>query len=1027
MLHDFSYIPRQDRRRIEAWTEELGRHLYVPIQQLAWEGFLTYEHLSWQDALEQGFSSFPSGTMWGAKGQYGWFRTAFVLSSAYQKVVLCSPIGLGGEMLIYFDGQCVGSIDRHHSLVYLSFEATEGEHSLLVESYAGSGVLLEGGGPLPPGRSVYPAVPATQQKITSSSVGYVEEAAYQLYQDVYTLTSLLSVLEPTSLQAESIVSSLLEFTKVVDFEQEKESRVASYRKARELLSPLLRWNNGSCAPRFSVFGQSHIDLAWKWTVEETKRKCGRTYANQLTLLKQYPSYRFLLCEPALIEMLRTYHPEIFADLMEQYEKGKIIGEGAFWVECDTNLPNAESLIKQLVFGQRWFLRETGSYSSFAWLPDTFGFSASLPQLLSQAGVESFGTQKLLRADPESDLFPFTDFWWEGEDGTRILSNMSFKNNCEITAQQIYQRWHVDRKQREHIEGLLFPFGYGDGGGGPDRDLVEQLMRLQDLQGLPRLHIEGPKEYFSRIKSNVSNVHTGELYLAWHRGTYSSQQHLKQLNALCENALTEYSFWASLFDFADQIQLQKWWETVLFNQFHDILAGVSIKEVNRTAEIQLKQVFRESQNALEKVLQAKLEPKDGWYTVFNRNLHNVKTWICFPEGNAVYQEGKVVPSYLDSEGLWGLVNLAPTSATTFEIGKERNVGRTVKASLVKETKDGFFFASEKMSFLIDWNATLRDVRYKGNLICPMANAFVLYQDINPDYDAWEIGRVSITMKKAEPVVQSMQVVVDTDETAQLSILLQIGSSKINQLVSFDAGTSEVHFALQVDWKEKHTLLKSTFTHAFVTEDYFCDTQLGYKQLPSHSNTVSARDRYEICGQRYAAFKDERHTLLLMNSYPFGLSVDHHQFGLTLLRSALIPDETGEEGLHSLSYGFAVEETTFSGNEAKRRALLLSHRFPMLPGLYQCEPFFLLKRGAAVLTAVEENQDGMLVVRLSNPSRCSEQLLLTTKLGSLEAYQCTILEDQRRPLKREGEGYRIELPPFSLRTLLFSLEKAKNAQF
>ncbi|MGH0052125.1 MAG: hypothetical protein ACQ5SW_01880, partial [Sphaerochaetaceae bacterium] len=463
MLHDLSYLPRQTRRRIEAWTEELTRHLYVPITSLVWEGFLTYEHLSPEDAEKRVFRPFLEGTKWGAKGQYGWFRTSFILPEEYKGRILCSPIGIGGEMLVYFDRKAVGSIDRHHRLVYLSFDAEEAEHSLLVESYAGSGVLLEGGGPIPPDREVYPPVPATQQQIKQPSIGYMEECVYQLYHDVFTLTNLLEVLEPTSLQAESIVAALFSFTEIVDFEQNREMLLASCEKARTMLAPLLAWKNGSCAPQFTVFGQSHIDLAWKWTSEETKRKCGRTYSNQITLLKQYPEYRFLLCEPALVEMLRTYHPAMFAKVTALVKTRQIIAEGAFWVECDTNLPGAESLIKQLVYGQRWFYAETGRYSTFAWLPDTFGFSASLPQLLIQSGVESFGTQKLLRADPESDPFPFTDFWWEGEDGTKILSNMCYRNNCEITPKELYKRWHVNRNQHENISGLIYPFGYGDGG------------------------------------------------------------------------------------------------------------------------------------------------------------------------------------------------------------------------------------------------------------------------------------------------------------------------------------------------------------------------------------------------------------------------------------------------------------------------------------------------------------------------------------------------------------------------------------
>ncbi len=1024
MLHDLSYLPRQTKRRIEVWKDELAKHLYVPLHPLQWEGFLTFGHLSPQEAGEQQFSPFPSGTKWGEKAQYGWFRSSFTLEDEHAGCVLCSPIGVGGELLAYYDRKAAGSIDRHHPLIFLSFEAQAGEHSLLVEAYAGSGALLEGGGPVPPGRSVYPPVPAAQQQIQNATVGYMEESAYQLYVDVCTLWSLLTVLEPASLQAEKIVGALVEFTRIVDFEGTRQRLVAACRQARAVLAPFLACTNGSCAPTFSVFGQSHIDLAWKWTVEETKRKCGRTYANQLTLLKQYPDYTFLLCEPSLVELLRVHHPPIYQEVMQMVADKRIVAEGGFWVESDTNLPNAESLAKQLIRGQRWFETHTGGLSTFAWLPDTFGFSASLPQLLVQAGLESFGTQKLLRADPESDVFPFTDFWWEGEDGSRILSNMCYRNNCEISPQQLHQRWHVDRKQHENIEALLYPFGYGDGGGGADRDLVESMLRLKNLQGLPRLSFEGPKQYFDRIRDRVTNMHTGELYLAWHRGTYSSQQTLKQLNAACEKALREYAYWATCLGAFDNSLYESWWERVLFNQFHDILAGVSIKEVNRQAETELQEVLCACRDTVDALLKAQADKAEGECTVFNSNSDAVSAWVRMPVAADVYQQQKKLASYELDGVTWALADLE-CGSNVLTLSKLQMESPAIQTALVRETDQGFLFSDDHFSFLVDRNGEIVDLCSDGHCICKRAHALQLQQDINADYDAWELSRISLSIPPQLPQVKRMALVVHTAFHAVLVVELEIGNSTVKQRIHYTKDSRRIDIEMDVDWQERHKLLRSTLEHTLQTDFFHCDTQLGYKRMNLHHNTQADRDRYEVCAQGYAQLGDEDVSLMVINSYPFGLSAHRNRMGITLLRSALIPDDRGEAGTHALRFALVVTNHGFSGLKAKQSALQFSHRYPVVEGRACVQAPVLFEQGYAVLSMVEETEEGLLV-RLSNPGRKQERVCLYDTRGSKTAWQCDLLGRKEAQLLGTNQGYEIILPPFALRTIQFCEEKAKNAQ-
>lgn len=1018
MAADLSYLPRQTRRRIEAWVQELSKHLYTPLLPLVWEGFFTYDLIPMQEVSSRTFTLMPEGTKWGSKGQYGWFRTRFTLAKEFQGVVLCTPIGVGGESIVYFDGHAVGSIDRQHRLAFLSFDAQPGSLELLVEAYAGSGELLENCGPVPLERPVYPPVPETQQQITSPTVGRIEEPLYQLWLDVQTLISLLRVLEPTSLQAQRTVEALVQFTMIVEFEGTYAELLNTCLRAREVLKPVLSFSNGSCAPTFSVFGQSHIDLAWKWTVEETKRKCARTYSNQLTLLRQYDDYTFLLCEPALIDLLETHHPRMYEEVMEFVRKKRILTEGAFWVEADTNLPSAESLARQLRFGQMWFLSRTGSFATFGWLPDTFGFSASLPQLLVQAGVESFGTQKLLRADPESDPFPFTDFWWEGEDGSRLLANMCFRNNCEISAEQLYSRWHVDRRQQEHIDALIFPFGYGDGGGGPDRDLVESMVRLKDLQGLPRLRFEGPVQYFERIRSNVGNVHKGELYLAWHRGTYSSQHSLKQLNALCEQLLFDYGWWSTALGTFECSQYETWWKTVLFNQFHDILAGVSIKEVNDRALAELESVRRCCLDAIESV--PAIGDPDA-YTVLCTLSWPTKAWVRLNRVGQVYQNGNAIPCYQSGSATWALADLNPGSATILRFGELRET----QGGLVGRCEAGYRVTGKQLSFTVNEMGFVTDVRHNGRLLCKRAGEVRLLKDINPDYDAWEISKLTLAGEGLKANVEALRLVVDRSDLAVFEVELTVGTSRIVQTIRF-ADDQTIDFLLKVDWNERHKLLKSCFTHELETDSYLCDTQLGYKRLNLHRNTTSDRDRYEVCAQRYAAVSDESCSLVLSNSYPFGLSASFDQLELTLLRSALVPDERGEQGMHELSYSLAIFDGPFSGSKAKQHALARSHYFPVLKGRFEFEAPVLVLQGEVVLTALEPADESTVVLRLSNPGLKMQKVKLVQHFNAYQAWICDLLLRQQQPLSITDGCLEFEMPPFAFRTIKLTLEKPREVQ-
>ncbi len=600
-------LGRQWEERLRLWDEAFVPNLYQKIGTVELEGFVTTEHIRLPEVKKRTFQPFPEGMRWGRMWEYGWFRCRVILPvcAVGKRIVL--KLGAAAEMFVYVNGREAGSVDKRHDFVQLTPAGVAGEEfEIYAEGYAGHGPRLENGGIYPPEVIPVPQPPGFQCVVGESSFGIWNEEMFQAYADYHTLYELWGALPEGSLRGMLVAQALKEFTYRADFELPEPLRTESIRLAGAVLSPLLKKKNGGSVPVFSVFGQSHLDLAWLWTKEETKRKSARTYANQLALMERYPEYRFLLCEPPILEYLKHDYPGLYARVKEKAGEGKFFPDGAMWVEGDVNMAGGESLVRQFVYGKRWFREEFGVDSRVAWMPDTFGFAGSLPQIMKGCGVDYFATQKLLRADPECEPFPYNLFWWEGIDGSKVLAHIFKRNNTAFSPADMVRRWEDDRNQAEGISGMLYPFGYGDGGGGPTELMVEMLCRCGDLEGAPRTVMEGPGAYFGRVlEQPVENVYYGELYLAWHRGTYTAQARIKKKVRQAEGALRQADFLAGLIRLSGKdghknlagreaaMRLEAMWKELLFCEFHDILPGTSIRRVNEQAEEALNVVRREA--------------------------------------------------------------------------------------------------------------------------------------------------------------------------------------------------------------------------------------------------------------------------------------------------------------------------------------------------------------------------------------------------------------------------------------------------
>lgn len=651
--------------RLEHWIRTLREDLYTPVLPLDWEVCHPDHELDVDDLDGQTFRPAPAGYTWGASWQYAWFRTSFTVPEDLAGAFLVMDLQPGWEATVFVNGEAYGTWRAdwikypHHYMVdnYLTEHAKAGDmYTICMEVYAGhyyEGMDMPAAatGPLLPGLYRNQRTEGCRVTLGRGTIGIWDETAYQLFMDVEVLYSLYKTLDQTTLRASKIADTLEDFTMAVDFEQPKEGRDEDYARAREILKPALQAENGSTAPVFAGIGNAHLDLAWLWTMDETRRKTARTFAAQLRLLEKYPEYLFLASMPAEYELCKTYYPRLFDRIRREVKAGRWIAEGAMWVEPDTNMIGGEALIRQILYGKKYYKEVFGIDSVMLWLPDTFGYTAALPQILKKTGVKYLVTQKIFWSYNEGEPFPYHYFSWKGMDGSEVEAFLPTRYEYYPSPEEMKNVWK-NRTQKRHLDEFLMPFGYGDGGGGPTRDHIEMIRRQKNLEGDLKMRIESPIDFFERmdLQGGPVNTYDGELYFTAHRGTYTGQANIKKLNRRTEILLREleyYNVLASLQTGMSGVEpakdgLEALWKELLTHQFHDILPGSSIGKVYQQAEERLKKLDTEIEEETRTILDSLTKPgrccKESLssgpaFTFWNSLSHRVTRLVTVPESTA----------------------------------------------------------------------------------------------------------------------------------------------------------------------------------------------------------------------------------------------------------------------------------------------------------------------------------------------------------------------------------------------------------
>jgi len=886
------------------------RALLKPFE-LAYTSYSNRNQAYWQ--------TLPYESYWGEWVKDFLIRTEYQIPETWSPgdtIALYLPFGTGGdfehpEALIYVDEQAFTTVDRNHQLLVLPEHLKNHDaHQLILDGWTGIGQTLRGN---------------NQPKLylRPCYVVRIDDATYELALQIRTALEVAQQLEKDSPAQVKLITILEKTLNRVDTRDPiGDAFYASVPGALNFIRDSILDVTEPADVLIHAAGHAHIDTAWLWRVAQTRRKTHRTFYTALHLMERYRDYYFSQSQPQLYEFVQQDDPQLFDRIRAAVDVGRWEPLGGMWVEADCNVTGAESYVRQFLYGRRYFRDHFGedAESPVLWLPDTFGYPATIPQMAKEAGIEYFFTTKL-RWNEHND-FPYDTFYWEGLDGTRILSHItptpgnSFgiaTYNAEGNAQSLMETWQ--RMKMKHLQQMaLMSYGWGDGGGGPTPEMLENLYMLREYPGMPRVKQGRVLDFYHELEEHVGElpVWNGELYLETHQGTLTSQAWIKKANRKTEVGLhdVEYlSVQAMMLDdsfFYPQDELERIWKILLLNQFHDILPGSSIKEVYDDAKPQFEELANMLTALKDMALRSIAKAYGGDWIVVN----TVDFWrnpiVYIPERlphNKHYLTitGEVCRSQ-DIEN--GTLLQLPYEIQPFTI-EPLTLGDSEYAA-PQSRVDGHTSYLENELIRVEFNedgdiTRISDTELNRDLLAEGAigNQFQIFEDRPLHYDAWNIDpEYTQRMWLAEPC--KIELTEWGPIRATVKITRKIMSSTITQHISVYANSPFVEFRTHVDWRERNMLLKVAFPVSVTARNARYHIQWGSVERPTHRSTEWDAAKYEVAAHHWADLGGAEQGVTLVNDCKYAYDIQDNVMRLTLLKSPVYPDPTADLGEHEFTY-------------------------------------------------------------------------------------------------------------------------------
>lgn len=1003
-------------------------------------------------AIDGQWKDYVMGTAWNQVDAHRWFRTTITIPESMdgKHVEFLITTGREGEwdatnpqMIFYLDGQLIQGIDVNHREVTISGKAKAGDsYEIAVLAYSG---MVEG------------------DLVIHTYLIAVDDRVQKLYYDLLIPLQSAYVLKKADEENyRRVLQSMAPALDALDLRDAySEKFYSSIEKAEQILKEAFYSEEREC-PTVSAIGHTHIDIAWLWTVEQTREKVLRSFSTVLRLMEQYPDYKFMSSQPILYQFVKEQEPEMYEKIKERIREGRWEVDGAMWLEADCNLTGGESLVRQIIKGHRFFLEEFGKESKSLWLPDVFGYSAALPQILKKSGIPYFMTTKI--AWNQYDQLPNDTFIWKGIDGSEVFAfmptttdydkdqglNISFSDTRNTTtytgivnpnmALGTFKRF----QNRDLTEDTLMLFGFGDGGGGPTKEMLESAERLKyGIPGIPKIRQEFEQDYFDRTYEKIHDppdmpTWDGELYFEYHRGTLTSMARNKRSNRKNEILYTQMETASCMAGIEKDEQLQnvldKGWDILLINQFHDIVPGSSIKPVYEQTDKEYHEIEEAGKEELNRVVSAavgRLSMEKEGVVVMNTQGYERDDLVVLDDGTEiprlVDEDGRNVPAQKTADGRY-LLYVSHIPPLGYK--KLYETEELLEESTGKEWDYTFENPFIKVCFNEKMEITsLYEKEAEKELIQEgrCGNVLRTYEDRPMQWDNWDID-VFYQRKPYEADWYSPARVIENGEV-RMVVEFECGflDSTVTQQVCLYHQIPRIDFRTKADWKTHHVILKTHFPVDVNTTRASYEIQFGNVERETTNNYSWDTAKFEACGHKWADLSENSSGISLLNDCKYGYGIKKGDMSLTLIKSGTYPNEDADIGEHEFTYSIYPHAGRWQ--EAKTVEMAYNLNVPMLAkrtgrqegcgGEY--ESFLKCSQESCFVEVIKKAEDGNgVIVRMYENKNNRVRAQIQTAYPIAHVYECNLLEENEEELTAGKNCFETVFKPYEIKTFRLIFE-------
>lgn len=992
------------------------------------------------DLDDSNWQEIPFNSYWGKWMTDFALRTSFEVPSDWDKdapVSLYLPLGEAGdfshpETLAYIDGKSYASADRHHHEILLPDSVKDSKsHALALHGWTGLGGW--GGG-----------TPNTQLFMKECSVVQIDVPTRELIAVTRVALDVTTQLDDNNPTKGLLYNALDEAFKILDTRHPLGTD-AFYETVPAALESLKKGIAEAGEPMdvdIIGVGHAHIDVAWLWTLGQTRRKVGRTFSNVLRLMEQYPDYHFTQSQPQLYKYTEENYPEIFEGIKERVKEGRWETIGGTWVEPDCNAIGSESLARQFLLGRTYFRKHFGDVDTpVLWLPDTFGYSWALPQLITQAGMKYFITHKM--SWNQYNHMPDQILWWQGMDGTKVLTHFlttvgdyggdslphATTYNGLVNAHEVFGTWNNFRQKEFHNE-LITAYGYGDGGGGPTREMLENVEQFKNHPASPRVRPGTVREFMDKLDADHGDdlpIWNGEFYLEYHRGTLTSQARTKWNNRKSEFLLHDAEFVAAYaamvadYDYPTET-LWEAWELVCLNQFHDILPGSSITPVYEDADKDYAKIRELAESVRDGAIEAlaKVVSSDASVIAINPTSFGGDR-IGLLAGEVDSLAGAITQA-TDGGTLVAVTDLAPFSVNALSAGEgaSSDTGLSItqdgdsivmENALIRYTinKDG------EISSIYDLEAD-REVLSDG----ATGNQLLAFEDRPMNFDAWDIDIYFEDRTENVRDVQSLSIIEEGPVRVGIEVKRNYRSSTLTQKIYLNYNSKRIDFDTAIDWHDSHIFLKAAFPVDILSTTATYEIQWGNVERPTHRNTSWDWAKFETAAQKWGDLSEGNYGVAILNDSKYGYETKHNEIRLSLLKSATEPDPIADQGHHIMTYSLLPHIGDW-------REGVIEEAYDLNDPIILCavdggdssdsiDSLVSVDAPNVVIETLKQAEDGNgIIVRLYENHRYRGKATISTGFDLAEAYHCNLLEENETGLEITDNSVTLSLRPYQIATL------------